>query len=227
MLESHSPSPFLPGLDNIGEKEKSISSSSQNKDSMYEEDGLILDEGDSIMMADTISANGEPNQEYASEDGFVSSLESNNQYNSSIHPAVHANQLTPSVSLTPISHTSAAQQPVAKHNLPATAMMTSSISPKPSAKKPSKQSKLAKSVSSNQISRPVLRPNDMTSGISCNIHCELANGFPALNCHNCQVLNFFYFENLQTIDYRTALMVTNNCNIPNIFSQCFTLSVLA
>ena len=148
---------------------------------MDEDDGnLILDEESSEIINDRFAGNNENLQEFPSEPSIL--------YNQPIQPAVHSNQLTPSVSLTPISQTSStANPPIAKHHLPATAMMNSSISPKPSAKKPSKQSKLNKLLSGNQISRPVLRPNDMTPGVTCSIHCELAGGFPALSCHKCQV----------------------------------------
>ena len=189
VIESHS------GHDGNGEMKTnkwSPSKSDEMHSSMYEDDDkLILDEGSNDVPDGQISRDAESSHQYNPEIAAaeISSIETANLYKQTIPPAVHSNQLTPSISLTPISQTSSRTNtpPIAKHNLPATAMMTSSISPKPSAKKPSKQSKFPKLMSGNQISRPVLRPNDMTPGITCSIHCELASGFPALNCHKCQV----------------------------------------
>lgn len=38
------------------------------------------------------------------------------------------------------------------------------------------------------MSRSVLRPNDMTPGVRCSIHCGSASGPPALSCFSCQSL---------------------------------------
>ena len=159
----------------------------ESESPMDEDNSLILDDGPSDAASNEIL-----NEERSIKNGVnvtsdaLLSLGSSNLYQQTIQPALQSNQLTASVSLTPIAQTSlgSATQLTGKHNLPATALMSSSISPKTSAKKPSKDSK---PISSNLLSRSVLRPNDMTAGITCSIHCELATGFPALNCHKCQV----------------------------------------
>ena len=143
VIESHS------GNDGSGEMEGnkwSPTKSDEMHSSMYEDDDkLILDEGSNDVPDNQISRDPEGIHEYVTDTGEAdrSSTETANLYHQSMQPAIHSNQLTPSISLTPISQTSSRTNtpPIAKHNLPATAMMTSSISPKPSAKKPSKHSK--------------------------------------------------------------------------------------
>ena len=177
-----------------GETKKHKWSPTKNEDSnnsIYEEnEKLVLDEGPSEMNNDQTGRNEGISGDFNSEMlGLEASpVDPASIYSNSSIQGVQPNQLTPSVSLTPISQRLSGTNtpPIAKHNLPATAMMTSSISPKPLAKK--KQSKFTKPVNNeNQTSRPVLRPNDMTSGVTCSIHCELASGIPALNCFKCQV----------------------------------------
>ena len=189
LIESHS------GHDENHEIQMSKWSPAKNdqmQNTMYEDDDkLILDEGSNDGPEHQISRDDDSSRDYNQEMAAAetSSIQAATMYNQTVNTGVHSNQLTPSISLTPISQSLSrtSTPPIAKHNLPATAMMTSSISPKPSAKKPSKQSKFPKAMSGNQVSRPVLRPNDMTPGVTCSIHCELASGFPALNCHKCQV----------------------------------------
>ena len=157
----------------LHERETNNIKESPTKNEEYEEDKLVMDDRSNDLNSGMVGVESSPHD--------PASL-----YNHSGVPAVQSNQLTPSISLTPISHRTSTP-PIAKHNMPATAMMTSSISPKPLAKKKSKQSNFTKSAADTQSSRPVLRPNDMTPGVTCSIHCELASGIPTLNCYKCQV----------------------------------------
>ena len=152
-----------------------------------EEDKLVLDEGSNDANHINLSQNEDISHDINA--GMVGIESSLNDPASIYNHSSQSNQLTPSVSLTPISQRTSGTStpPIARHNMPATAMMNTSISPKPLAKKPSKQSKFSKSASEIKTSRPVLRPNDMTSGVTCSIHCELASGIPTLCCHKCQV----------------------------------------
>ena len=61
---------------------------------------------------------------------------------------------------------------IGKHNLPS--MMPSPVASK--IKKP------------KTATRSVLRPNDMTPGMNCSIHCDGATGPPVLSCFNCHRL---------------------------------------
>ena len=177
---------------NDGEMNKTRVSPTKSEGSNYanyeEEDKLVLDEGSNDLNPDKYTRNQDmTNDINAGMTGVETSpIDPASLYDHSSHLGTQSNQLTPSVSLTPISQRTSTP-PIARHNMPATAMMNTSISPKPLAKKPSKHSKFAKSTHENKSSRPVLRPNDMTSGVTCSIHCELASGIPTLCCHKCQV----------------------------------------
>ena len=102
---------------------------------MDQDVNLFADEGTNEALGSEVANNGENDHSFgmgmaAAVAGAASSIMASSVYSRSVKPPIQPNQLAPSVSLTPISQTSGSStpsQPTAKHNLPATALMTTSM----------------------------------------------------------------------------------------------------
>ena len=95
---------------------------------------LLTEEGAINALGNEVSNNGGNDHSFgmgmaAAVAGAASAVMTGNVYSRSVKPPIQPNQLAPSVSLTPISQTagSSTPQPIAKHNLPATALMSTSM----------------------------------------------------------------------------------------------------
>ena len=102
---------------------------------MEQESNLLADEGANNALGNEASNNGGNDHSFgmgmaAAVAGAASAMMASSVYSRPVKPPIQPNQLAPSVSLTPISQTSGSStpsQPTAKHNLPATALMTTSM----------------------------------------------------------------------------------------------------
>ena len=114
------------GVENNGFENRSYSPMDQGS-------SLLTEEGATNALSNEASNNGGNDHSFgmgmaAAVAGAASAVMTGNVYSRSVKPPIQPNQLAPSVSLTPISQTAGSTpQPIAKHNLPATALMTTSM----------------------------------------------------------------------------------------------------